>query len=405
ELGRVVVEDRCVSSACKHFEFSYDTLDRLATLTYPDGEQVDYDYDAEGRLDRVTTPGPAPDYVTDLEWTPAGQLESMTYGNGAETTYSYDPEREWLEHATVVSGGQQLYDASYGMDPAGRIDSMTVDRGSGTPSTWSFEYDELNRLTLAGEVGSPSETYSYDSIGNLLTKGSATYEYAIAGMPHAVSKVGATRYDYNANGNRIAKGLCEPSASCASYTQTASYVYDAENRLTQFTDVPTGVSTSYAYAPGGQRVRAAVAGGETRLFFGDLVETRDGDDIYYYYAGPIRVAMKDTTGARTWYHHDHLGSVRLRTGEQGQQVESADYEPFGEASSASGEAGENPWDFAGHRTDGDSGLVYMNARYYDAEIGRFLTADPVVADPKDPQSLNRYAYASNNPISNVDPTG
>ncbi len=152
-------------------------------------------------------------------------------------------------------------------------------------------------------------------------------------------------------------------------------------------------------------MRAATAGGETRRFFGDLVEARDGADIYYYYAGPIRVAMKDTTGARTWYHHDHLGSVRLRTDEEGLEVESADYKPFGELWSASGEAGESPWDFAGHRTDADSGLVYMNARYYDPEIGRFLTADPVVADPKDPQSLNRYAYANNNPISNVDPTG
>ncbi len=207
ELGRVIAEDRCVSSACKHFDFSYDALDRLATLTYPDGEQVVYDYDTQGRLDRVTTPGPLPDYVTNLEWTPAGQLASMTYGNGAVTTYGYHPEREWLEDVTVVSGGQPLYDASYVVDPAARIDSMTVNRGSG-PVTWDFGYDDLNRLTtLNGGVGAPSETYSYDSIGNLLTKGSLGYEYTIAGMPHAVSKVGATRYIYDANGNRKEKHL------------------------------------------------------------------------------------------------------------------------------------------------------------------------------------------------------
>jgi RHS repeat-associated protein len=56
-------------------------------------------------------------------------------------------------------------------------------------------------------------------------------------------------------------------------------------------------------------------------------------------------------------------------------------------------------------SDGESGLVYMNARYYDPEIGRFLSPDTIVPDALNPQSLNRYSYVANNPLSNVDPTG
>ncbi len=88
-------------------------------------------------------------------------------------------------------------------------------------------------------------------------------------------------------------------------------------------------------------MRAATAEGETRLFFGNLVEARD---------------------------HQHLGSARLRTDEEGLEVESADYQPFGELWSESGEAGENPWDFAGHRTDADSGLVYSAAALHETAV-------------------------------------
>ena len=61
--------------------------------------------------------------------------------------------------------------------------------------------------------------------------------------------------------------------------------------------------------------------------------------------------------------------------------------------------------FAGHQKEGQTGLIYMNARFYDPRLGRFLTADTIVPDLLNPQALNRYAYVYNNPISNIDPSG
>jgi RHS repeat-associated protein len=407
EMGRVEEETRCVGAVCKTVAATYDVLDRLETLRYPDLETLTYGYNTAGRLSSVTG-SQGVNYVDALVWSPAGQLVSIDFANGTVASYSYDPDREWLDSAQVQNGQGTLYSAAYTIDPAARIEQVEVNRGAGV-ATWDYGYDALDRLTslnLSGAGGPVSETYQYGSTGNILAKGSlGPYEYNDPQRPQAVSRIGQTGFTYDLNGNLTAKGDCPPTGPCSPLTPRALYSFDAENRLAQYTNATTGQTTTYQYSPGGRRIRASGPSG-TRLFFGDLVEAKDAagsDEVYYYYAGPMRVAMKDSTG-RYWYHHDHLGSVRLVTDQSGAQVEAKDFLPFGELASGSGSV-SSPWDFAGHRTDGESGLVYMNARYYDPEIGRFLSPDTIVPDALNPQSLNRYAYVGNNPISNVDPTG
>jgi RHS repeat-associated protein len=104
----------------------------------------------------------------------------------------------------------------------------------------------------------------------------------------------------------------------------------------------------------------------------------------------------------TYFHEDQLGSTRLgRTGSTTTQQIS--FMPFGSVYSQSGSQLRNT--FTGQEFDAETGLYYYGARYYDPTIGRFLEPDPLVADPTDPQSLNRYTYVRNNPASNIDPTG
>jgi RHS repeat-associated protein len=88
----------------------------------------------------------------------------------------------------------------------------------------------------------------------------------------------------------------------------------------------------------------------------------------------------------------------------GARVQGYDYKPYGAVAQSSG-AVENAIQYGGHRNDGATELIYMGARYYDPKLTRFVSADSIVPDPENPQALNRYAYAYNNPISNVDPTG
>jgi RHS repeat-associated protein len=107
----------------------------------------------------------------------------------------------------------------------------------------------------------------------------------------------------------------------------------------------------------------------------------------------------------TYYHLDHLGSPRILTNNNGARVQGQHFLPFGQEMPI--EAGLNSRKFTGHERDPETGLDYMLARYYQANLGRFLSVDPSTksSDIRDPQSWNRFVYVRNNPMLNVDPDG
>jgi len=108
------------------------------------------------------------------------------------------------------------------------------------------------------------------------------------------------------------------------------------------------------------------------------------------------------TGTVHYYYTDPQGTVLAKTDAQGNIIATYDYAPYG--SQAMGTPPNGPG-YTGHVNDPDTGLVYMQARYYDPGTGRFLSVDPVAPTPGNIYSFNRYAYASNNPIMNIDPDG
>lgn len=124
---------------------------------------------------------------------------------------------------------------------------------------------------------------------------------------------------------------------------------------------------------------------------------------YYatYLYGPTGKIAKTVNGLIDYYHTDHLRSTRLITDESGNTVTDVSYTPFGEPV-VTGER-EN-YLYAGKEYD-TTGLYYYGARYYDPEIGRFITRDAIKGNIQNPQSLNLYSYCFNNPIRYVDPQG
>jgi RHS repeat-associated protein len=108
-----------------------------------------------------------------------------------------------------------------------------------------------------------------------------------------------------------------------------------------------------------------------------------------------------TNSSVTYIHTDGLGSPVARTDASGKPISQTRYEPYGYVA-----AGEPPTiGFTGHVNDADTGLTYMQQRYYDPVAGRFLSIDPVVTDANTGGSFNRYAYANNSPYKYVDPDG
>jgi RHS repeat-associated protein len=114
------------------------------------------------------------------------------------------------------------------------------------------------------------------------------------------------------------------------------------------------------------------------------------------------VAATDTT---TYFHNDVSGTPMLATDATGQIIWKEAYRPYGEKLTNSPAGANNKMGFAGKPYDGNTGLSYMGARYYDPVVGRFTGIDPKEVDPIDLHSFNRYAYANNNPYKFVDPDG
>ncbi|HGE71965.1 TPA: RHS repeat-associated core domain-containing protein [Candidatus Poribacteria bacterium] len=112
-----------------------------------------------------------------------------------------------------------------------------------------------------------------------------------------------------------------------------------------------------------------------------------------------------------YFHTDQLGSTRLVTREDGTPYQYLNYMPFGKILEGEIIGPELPtWaafknSYTGQEYDKSTGLYFYQSRFYDADIGRFISADTVIPQPADGQTFNRYTYVNNNPFKFTDPTG
>lgn len=196
------------------------------------------------------------------------------------------------------------------------------------------------------------------------------------------------------------------------------YSYDGNDRLKSEELVVTGnkaFDISYLYNGNMKRVRSIVdkndGSGPKTIYnvydlSGRLVHVEDDGEVTDYLHGMGQTLARIKDGEFTYLHPDHLGSPQLGTNEAGGVVFTENYTPFGEELNGYA-ANDNQSGFTGHIKDKSTGLNYMQARYYDPNIGRFLSVDPMdfVGSGNDPRYFNRYSYTANDPINLIDPTG
>jgi RHS repeat-associated protein len=191
-------------------------------------------------------------------------------------------------------------------------------------------------------------------------------------------------------------------------SSTTNYSYDYDEQLTQVVSPLTGTS-SFTYDGLGRRVSRTNGGTTTTFHFSgnNITTEKQGSTVVAHYVyGNSRVS-RDASGSYEYYHNDGLGSTRQISNDSQSVTQTTTFDAFGNVESSTGSS-NNVYKYAGqwgYRNDGDDGLMHMGARYYDPLVGRFLSADTWLGEITRPQSLNRYAYCENNPVSAVDPTG
>jgi RHS repeat-associated protein/uncharacterized repeat protein (TIGR01451 family) len=262
-------------------------------------------------------------------------------------------------------------------------------RGATSTMSITYEYDPLYRLTSATYSSGPEYEYTYDAVGNRQTmdspEGELSYTYDAA---NRLTSVGGVTYTWDDNGNLTSDGV-------------RSYSYDHANRLTQVTQ--GAQTTQFAYNGDGVRTSKTVSGDTTQYVL-DLaaslpVVVSDTEAVYLY--GLDIIAQQQAE--RLYYFHDGLGSVRQMLDSTGEVETNYAYDPFG-VPVVAGDA-TNPYQFTGEAWDEEVELLYVRARYYQPETGRFITKDPWLGLMGRPGTLNPYVYVTNDPVNNVDPRG
>jgi RHS repeat-associated protein len=220
---------------------------------------------------------------------------------------------------------------------------------------------------------------------------------ATAIRPHAPTSICGTAVTYDANGNTLTY-----DADGAGVIQARTFTYDGENRpltITQNANV-----SAFSYGPDGERASKSFGVATTRYFGGAelLVDAVNPSGLLTSYlgGGAKRVGL-----VTSWSHQDQLRSNRVMSFMAGGAATTKhDYGPYGAPLASNGSTILNTKAYINERYDAETGLQYLHARYYDPNLGRFLTPDTY--DPANPAvDTNRYAYAGNDPINSSDPSG
>jgi RHS repeat-associated protein len=391
-LGRVVEASRTLDGATYTIGTTYDAMARVTLLALPGGRTLTYHYDRGGNLDSL---GP---YAQNLTYDNRGALLAMTLGSGVVVERQYAEATGLPERLRVDRGGGLLLDLAFRHDPDGLVTAIEDDTVTGFPRLQTFAYDGRHRLAHA--AGSDFDlSYAYDDAGNITAKEGRAFTYAIPARSQWLSGTSAGEtFLYDNTGNVTVR-----RSAAADWT----YAYDAAGRMIRITEAMSGLTVTNDYDASGRRVREVTARGADRsalLTPMPQIEVRDGALNVHIFAGDLRVAILEPSGRTLYPIADFLGSTRLVLDQTGAVVSRHEYRPYGAAAPGSDPAPVTHT-YAGGEANPATGLLLMGHRFLDPSLGRFLQPDALVAAQLDPQALNRYAYARNNPVNMTDPEG
>lgn len=393
--------------------YGYDSNGSLSTQTYPTGLAISYGPNALGQATRASDQT-GYSYAHNASYYPNGALKQFTYANGL--VYSMTQNARQLPKDVQTSGGVQ-HDR-YAYDANGNVESI-LDVQDGGHLAWAVRnrylaYDGLDRLTAAGSGsfgGDHWHRFSYNVLDNITA-------WKLAGVKdHAYVYDSQNRLGNlkNPDGSTVV-GFGYDVQGNLSNKNGRSYTFDYGNRLRETYD-PNGAGSGpewYRYDANGRRVHAwgqglsLIASQYSRL--GQLLYVEDyraGKNYEHIYLAGSVIAIREWSHAAQsiatkFQHTDALGSPIAVTDQSGAVIDRNNYEPFG---SVIGESDYQGFGYATHMQDASTDLTYMQQRYYDPQVGLFLSVDPVGAKLNTGRNFNRYGYANNNPYRFTDPYG
>ena len=351
---------------------SYEYLDSQNKIKITDekGNVKQEEYDNVGRLKKVI----AGEEITEYVYNANGSLQKKIAQNNI-TEYEYYPDKE-IKNLTIKDSSDNIIEShNYEYD---NNNNKTKDDND------IYEYDVLDRIKKVNGV----EKYTYDDANNITSKIQAdgtviAYTYnAKNQLTRTVSQknleiLSETTYTCDANGNQITSTTGE---------EVLTNIYNEKNELEKVKKNGNEIA-SYRYD--GTRVILEL-GNENEekavnTYGLELVSRKQNENNYYYLYnrhGDVTGLVDANNTKVNTYKYDEYGNVTEET-----------------------EGVENPYRYAGYYYDKETENYYLQSRYYNPAIQRFISEDTVRGDIEDPLSLNLYTYTHNNPLKYIDPNG
>ncbi len=412
-LGRVTAEQQGDIS----IDNVYDALGRHVGITTSLGAHIEYEFDANQYLVRVTANGRHNwRFKRDVE----GRDVSRSLPGGSVLIQGYDANGQLASQevrrpadgrVTRLSSGarapQATIERTYAYDAAGDLGVINDARRGRI----EYRYDPLDRIAATTRDSGVSEQFSYDSASNLTHMAEVPGAVAGSASPQATPPLeygpgnrllrrGDTSYSYDGNGRLIHKSEWVGSGRFREW----SYEWDSEDRLVGATQVGVG-HWRYRYDPFGRRLSKTGPDGTTRFvwdrdFLIHLANESAPAQTWIFDPQGFRPLAMVQDGKSFSAIVDHLGTPQELVDDSGNVAWSVDLTTWGKVRFSNGAQVDCSIRFQGQIHDRETGLHYSRFRYYDPETGRFLSRDPLGVEA----GLNEFSYATN-PVNWVDPLG
>ena len=412
-IGRATRSD---ASDGRYIGYTYDSFNRLYTVKenirgYELKTVYDYDdqcnYSEKSGLVTGLTMNNCRQFVYSYDKLNRLTSKTLLKSYGVKTTYSYlEGAGENTTTALIKSVNNDGELLEYAYDQNGNITSVKKNGAL----LESYEYDALNQLTKVTR-GSEVYTYTYDNAGNILSvkKNGAvikTYGYSDPEWKDLLTSFNGQTITYDAIGNPL------------TYRGGMTMTWQSGRQLASINK--DGLSATFAYDANGHRTQKTVNGVTTNYYWvGDRLQyMATGDDMYVFFyddkGTPYGVfTLIDGVQEHLFYLYNAQGDVIAIIDDYAERVVNYEYSAWGELLSVTGSKADtvgtlNPFRYRGYCYDTETGLYYLNSRYYDPVTCRFINIDAfdtLTATMDDVTDKNLFAYCDNNPIMRFDSDG
>jgi len=427
------------------YKYYYDISDRLVKVADNKGSSKQYGYDLNNNASTFTENLGVAQYVTSYGYDSDNKPTSVDYsrnGNSSNVSYSYDSLGR-VKSKKIVSG-TATYNTNYTYvagvetnsttnliasitDTAGNSVSCTYDANGNIKTAVvngkniKYYYNDLNELTREdNEILNKTITYSYDNGGNIVSKN----EYALTSVENPVNSTLTIAYAYTDSNwkdkltSYDGKDITYDNIGNPTKYNGWAFTWEQGRQLSGMSK--TGMDVSFKYNDSGIRTQKTVNGVTTNYYLdGDKVTYEDNgtDKIYYTYDSTGSLVSMNLNGAEYYYIRNAQGDIIGLFDKSGTTVASYTYDSWGKLISIKDSSGaditnstdsvghKNQYRYRGYRYDTETGLYYLQSRYYNPEWGRFINCDDDGGEMGTLLSHNMFLYCFNNPVNMTDEDG